>query len=124
MEKGSRHRALVARLLMGLGLGLALGLVYAWVLRPIEYVDTTPGTLREDFRVDYILMVAQAYGAEGDQTLAQVRLAALGPQDPLDYVVHALEYALAYDFSQRDLDSLSRLAAALRGVSGGGGGGP
>ena len=36
-------------LLLGLGLGLAGGLFYSWIVNPVEYVETAPGSLREDF---------------------------------------------------------------------------
>ncbi len=99
---------------VGLVIGLAMGLIYGWVLRPVTYVDTSPGTLRQDFRADYVLMTAQAFDADEDLELARVRLAALGPRPPLDLVVEAIEYAVAQEFSQRDLDTLNRLAVALR----------
>jgi len=36
-------------LLTGLLIGLALGLVYAWKISPVRYVDTDPAALRADF---------------------------------------------------------------------------
>ncbi|UCF61533.1 MAG: hypothetical protein JSV37_02300, partial [Anaerolineaceae bacterium] len=71
------------RLTVGLIIGLVVGLIYGWVLRPVEYVDTAPDTLREDYRTDYVLMVAEAYAGDGDLDLAQIRLATLGPQPPI-----------------------------------------
>jgi hypothetical protein len=111
-------KSLPPRLGLGLLIGLALGLIYGWVLRPVEYVDTSPDTLRQDFRVDYVLMTAQAFGGDDDLELARVRLAALGPRPALDVVVQAIEYAVAHDFSQRDLDTLNTLAVALRAAPG------
>ena len=107
-------KATVTRVLIGLAIGLAMGLLYGWVLRPVEYVNTSPGTLRQDYRADYILMVAEAFGSDGDLELARVRLAALGPQAPVASVEAALEYAVDHDFGQGDLDALDRLALSLR----------
>ena len=57
--------------LVSIGLGIALGLLYGWVLRPVPYQDVPMDTLRQDFRTDYILMVAQAYTLDHDAALAQ-----------------------------------------------------
>src|SRR4030066_300368 len=47
-------------LLLGLGLGLAGGLFYSWIVNPVEYVETAPGALRGGFRSDYLALVAAA----------------------------------------------------------------
>ncbi len=107
-------RSLLPRFLAGLILGTALGLLYGWVIRPVEYVDTTPDSLRADYRADYVLMVAEAYLGDGDLTLAQMRLAALGPQPPADLVIEAIQYGIDHDFPRADLETLNRLATALR----------
>ena len=104
------------RLITGLIIGLAVGLIYGWILRPVEYVDTAPDTLREDYRTDYILMVAEAYAGDGDLDLAQIRLASLGPQPPVDIVVEAIDYAVKQEFDRSDLEILNRLAIQLRSI--------
>ena len=43
---------------LSIALGLAAGLYYGWVINPVEYVNTTPDTLRVDYQADYVLMVA------------------------------------------------------------------
>ncbi|HLF81400.1 MAG TPA: hypothetical protein VI410_06490, partial [Anaerolineales bacterium] len=62
-------------LLLGLGLGLAGGLFYSWIVNPVEYVETAPGSLREDFRSDYLALIAAAYSSHGDLVRARARLA-------------------------------------------------
>jgi hypothetical protein len=104
------------RLLFGLILGLLIGLLYGWVIRPIEYVDTSPASLREDYRADYVLMVAEAYTQENDLELARVRLASLGPQPPINFVIAAINYGVQEAFSQTDLQTLNRLAVDLRSM--------
>ncbi len=106
----------LVRLSAGLLAGLVLGLVYGWLIRPVEYVDTAPASLRVDYRTDYVLMVAEAYGAEDDLELAQVRLAALGPEPPALLVEEALEFAETQDFSPADLERLDRLRADLESI--------
>ena len=111
-------------LIIGLVSGLVIAVVYGWLIRPVEYIDTSPDSLRIDFRTDYILMVAESYSGDQDLTLAQVRIAALGPQAPDDYVTQAIDYALEQSFSPADLGRLNALAIALRDIPQPGGIGP
>ncbi len=66
------------RFFLVIAIGAAGGLFYGWVINPVKYVDTTPDTLRIDYKSDYVLMVAESYGADGDLALAARRLALLG----------------------------------------------
>jgi hypothetical protein len=102
------------RFLIGLALGVVLGLGYAWRIQPVAYYDTAPDSLRQDYRVDYVLMVAQSYQAEGDLRLSLLRLAALGPQPPAEIVEEAIGFAEANGFGQVDRQALRRLADDLR----------
>ena len=69
-------------ILIAVPLGITLGLVYGWVIDPVQYTDITPDALRIDYRTDYVLMVAEAYHAEQDPALAAQRLAVLGSEPP------------------------------------------
>jgi hypothetical protein len=102
------------RFLIGLALGIVLGLGYAWRIQPVAYYDTAPDSLRQDYRVDYVLMVAQVYQADDDLRLALLRLAALGPQPPAEIVEDAGAFAEANGFGQVDRQALGRLAEDLR----------
>lgn len=64
-------------LLLGLLLGLAGGLVYAWLLNPIVYVDALPSRMSARYQEEYIFLVSQSYAYTGDWEMAQSRLAAL-----------------------------------------------
>jgi hypothetical protein len=103
-----------SRLLLGLALGLIIGLLYGWVLQPVEYVDTAPNSLRDDFRSDYILAVAETYQAHQDLEEAQILLATLGPEPAVNYVLGAIDYGVAHNMSQVHLETLNQLAVALR----------
>jgi hypothetical protein len=105
-----------ARLLIGIVLGAAAGLIYGWIISPVEYINTAPDSLRSDYRTDYILMVAQAYVVKADLDTAQKRLAALGPEPPGEAVVQAIQYAVEHNFSQADIDALRQLALGLRSL--------
>lgn len=114
----------LAPLIIGLVSGVLIAVVYGWLVRPVEYIDTSPDSLRIDFRTDYVLMVAESYAADEDLTLAQVRLAALGPEALDLYVTEAIDYALEHSFSRADLERLNALAIVLRGLPEPGGIGP
>jgi hypothetical protein len=58
--------------------GLTLGILYAWVLNPVEWVNAEPLQLRQDLRVDYLRMVIDSYSVNLDSELAKDRYEALG----------------------------------------------
>ena len=105
-----RILAFVGVILVGIGLGLLFG----WLVSPVEYVDTSPDTLREDYRTDYVLMVAEAYKTENNLDLAEQRLAFLGGTPPAEMVVAALEYAVQVGYQAQDLELLRDLVNDLR----------
>ena len=100
--------------LIAAGLGIAAGLYYGWVLSPVAYVDTTPDSLRPDFRTDYVLMAAEGFHATQDIPLAARQLALLGSQPPALTAQEALVYARANNFPPPDIDLLEGLALALQ----------
>jgi hypothetical protein len=71
-----QQRKTLVALIGGGILGLVLGLVYAWMIQPVEYYNATPGNLRSDFRENYILWVAAQYNQDGNQEEALKRLGA------------------------------------------------
>lgn len=95
-------------------LGGALGLVYGWVVNPVEYVDTTPDSLRADFKADYVLMVAESYHANGDVALAARRLALLGGPNLTETVREAMVFGGQAGYAEDDLALLAQLASDLQ----------
>lgn len=61
----------------GLIIGLLLGVGYTWLINPVEYVDTSPASLRTDFKEQYRIAIALAYQANGNLERARARLALL-----------------------------------------------
>ncbi len=102
-----------ARFVLGLVLGISAGLAYAWLVQPVRYYDVAPDSLRQDYRSDYILMIAQSYQAEGDLRLALLRLATLGPLPPASIVEQAAAYAEEQAFAAADIEALLELRADL-----------
>ncbi len=63
-------------------LGLALGILYAWVLNPVQWTDATPSHLRQDFRMDFLRAAVDSYAVNRDVDLALARYQALGEAGP------------------------------------------
>jgi hypothetical protein len=61
---------------------VALGLLIGWWLWPLRFADASPAYLGNDYRDDYILMIAEAYQAEGDLEAARTRLSTIDADDP------------------------------------------
>jgi hypothetical protein len=99
--------------LLAILVGAAAGMFYGWWINPVKYVDTTPSSLRIDYKSDYVLMVAEAYSVEGDPTQAVRRLALLGGQAPLDMVREAILFAEKQGYTDTDTALMRSLAAAL-----------
>lgn len=62
----------------GLIVGLLLGLLYAWVINPVEWVDAPVELLRADLKEDYLRMAIDSYALNRDATQALGRFAQLG----------------------------------------------
>ncbi len=97
-----------------LAIGAAAGLYYGWVIKPVQAPATTYSSLRDDYKADFVLMVAEAYRAEGDLNAAADRLALLGEQNPYAAVSASIRYAVRVGYSQIDLDLMQKLAGALQ----------
>lgn len=56
----------------------ALGLVWAYIIDPVQFIDATPAYLRADLQEDYMRMAIQSYAVNPDPNLAVERWAGLG----------------------------------------------
>lgn len=63
---------------LGVIVGIVLGLVYAWAINPVEYVDGAIYQLRDDLKVDYLRMTIDSYALNQDAALAERRYERLG----------------------------------------------
>ena len=97
--------------------GVAGGMSYGLFLSPVEYVDTTPASLRIDFRTDYVLMVAERFHADRDQAGALRRISILATGSPAAMCAEALSFARSSSYSARDLELLDELHRAMRTLS-------
>jgi len=99
-------------LLTGLLLGIALGVVYAWVISPAEYVDTAPASLGQGFKDKYRALIAAAYLANNDLVRASARLELLGDMDVLRSLNEQAQRMLAENYPE-EARALAMLALAI-----------
>ena len=100
--------------LISLALGIGLGLFYGWVVSPVQYVDTTPNTLRIDFQTDYTLMIAEIFQSDQNIDLAGQRMSTLGNRPPAEIAARALTFAQQNGYSATDVALLQNLLLALQ----------
>lgn len=106
-ERGSWY------LLTAIVLGIGLGLLYSWVINPVDYVNTPPISLREDYKDQYRVVIATAFEATGDLQRARDRLALLGDEDPSLALVAQAQRYLAEGKDYANAQALAFLASAL-----------
>ena len=99
-------------------LGAAGGMVYGWLISPVQYVDTAPQSLRADYKADYVLMVAELYQADQDLELARARLAFLGSAPAQQITSQAILAAQQLDYADTDLEVMSEMLHGLQSSAG------
>jgi hypothetical protein len=102
------------RFFLAIVVGAAGGMLYGWLVSPVQYVDTSPDTLRIDYKSDYVLMVAETYHAEGDLAMAARRLGLLGNAPPVEIVREAVLFAESQGYADVDVSLMRSLLAALQ----------
>lgn len=97
----------------GLIIGIFSGLVYGWLVDPVQYVDTSPNSLRIDYQTDIVLMAATIYSQEHDIQLASERLSLFGGSDLGSLLRECLDYAERMHFSTQDITYIKLLIEAV-----------
>jgi hypothetical protein len=100
-------------LLTGLVIGAALGLLYAWVINPTQYINTAPNALRADYKDQYRALIASAYLANGDLVRARARLELLKDADLYRVLAEQAQRTLAGGTAPQEARALGLLAVAL-----------
>jgi len=67
---------------VALVVGLVLGLIFAYVIWPTQYINAAPENLHPNFQLDYMRMVVDSYNFRLDNGLAKQRIDALGEVGP------------------------------------------
>jgi|GEM_PF-81193 len=106
-ERGSLY------LLTGLVVGLALGLLYAWVIQPVRTAQSTPATLKSADKDRYRALIAAAYAANGDLLRAKARLELLKDADPYNALAEQAQRALEEDQDSKQARALGLLVVAI-----------
>lgn len=100
-------------LLTGFVIGIVLGLVYAWLISPQEYQDTSPASLLPEFKDQYRAMIAAAFVATGNLPRAEARLDLLGDSDVERALTEQAQRTLGEGDSPQEAQALGLLAVAL-----------
>jgi len=105
-------------LLTGLILGIAMGMIYAWVISPVTEVDTHPNLLRDDYKDIYRSLVSRAYLANNNLPRAEARLELIGDDDPALALAAQAQRFLAENGDNEMAKVLANLSAALQTSAG------
>jgi len=75
--------------------------------------DISFSSLREDYRTDYVLMVAESYNHNKNLAQAITRLGELDDLPPTEIVKNAIEFAKGIDYNPNDITQMQLLLDAL-----------
>jgi hypothetical protein len=109
----SRFLTRYAAIIIGLGIGLTLGLVYTWGVNPVELVNTYPALMRTDYRREWVRLAALSYAADGDIQRVRTRLDGLEQGDIAEVIPVLIEEYAAAGYSAETLRSLALLAQMI-----------
>ncbi len=97
-------------LVIGLTLGLAAGLTYAWLIEPVQYVDNYPPQMASQYRRDWIRMTAFAHGYQETPQRTEARLMNLAAAEIRQELSAALDIAVAQGQPSPILQRMAALA--------------
>jgi len=100
-------------LLTGLVLGGITGLLFAWLVQPVRYINTAPSTLDDEYKAKYRALIAAAYMSNNDLVRAKARLALLKDPDIYRSVAEQAQHSMAQGDSPEEARALGILAMAL-----------
>lgn len=100
-------------LLTGLVIGLVLGVLYSWVISPVQYIDTDPSSLAAQYKDEYRRVIALAYGANRNLERARERLALMDSGDQIQALAAQAQRMVAENQPPNEARMLAILAADL-----------
>lgn len=100
-------------ILIGLVIGLAGSLYYAWIVSPVVYTDAVPARFSDEFKREYIVLVSQSYALTGNWEQAEQRLQALNDPEPAELVAALLDEAIRSGEPNRVIRNLAVVAQQL-----------
>jgi len=101
-------------LLTGVLIGAVLGLLYAWLVQPVQYTHTSPASLRSDFKDQYRRLISAAFLANGDLVRAKARLDLLNDEDSYRVLAEQAQRSMAEGASFDEARAMGLLAAAIK----------
>jgi hypothetical protein len=111
-------RAMLFVLILVMAVGLAGGLLFSWVLDPVEIRDSAPKSLGPRDKLAYLALIGDLYARDGDLAQAKARLAELDVRAEGPALAALIEQYLDEGGQPEEVRNLSHLAEAL-GASGG-----
>lgn len=96
-------------ILLGLAIGAGLGLAIGWVFWPTQFTDATPAVLDDNYRRDYVLLIADNYALDNNLAAAQQKIATLG-EDGSQYLLSVLIDMILRQQDESQIRRLARLA--------------
>jgi hypothetical protein len=99
--------------LAGILVGFVIGLALAWFYWPFALSGASPADLRQDFKDDYLRMIASSYLLDGDMALALKRLGTLNIGQADAYIFELIQR----EPEAPDKQALVHLALDLRQTS-------
>ena len=100
--------------LLTIAIGITAGIVYGWVINPLNHAEVTPRSLRMDYKTDYVLMVAEISHQNKDVSKAASDLAFLGAKDSHSLMEQAVMYATQIGYTADDISRMEELLVTLK----------
>ncbi len=94
--------------------GFGLGLLFSWVISPVRYVDTSPDTLRADFKDQFRVVIAASYASDHNLERARARLALLGDSNDVQDLTAQAQRMLGAGESFNMIQEVAALATDLQ----------
>jgi hypothetical protein len=99
---------------IGAAAGLIIGLIFGWLVWPVQWTDGNPEVLRADLQRDYLRMTIDSYNRTGDIDRAMVRWDELGEAAGATFI--ALKSDPGY-LSQAEIDDFGSLVQSVKGTA-------
>jgi len=115
MSEEPKQRIPFFAIVLGILLGLAGGIYYAWFLNPVNVTNTAPGQLNEESQTAYILLISESYLQDTNLSRARDRLRTIDNRDPGEIVAEQADLAFARGDDSENIRALTTLAEALGG---------
>lgn len=98
-------------------LGLVIGVVLGNRFLPIPYENLSISSLRDDYKADYVLMVAEVYHQDQNLENAAAFVQRLGPEAPVYLAQQAMLTARNSNYASQDIELMVQLVQALQKIA-------